>query len=465
MNQELQAKLLNIAEALDDQAVKELVFCCGDNINTKKKRDIHDAQSLFEHLQEKVLVSEKDLSFLKEILCKIGRNDILTKHLSVTQEELEELQKSPRHISPYRSMLYDISQELDSEDVKKVKFHMYPEKAKLKKTESMLDVLTEMERDTFLSESNLEKLKGTLAVIGRKDLHQKVQSYENQGRQAKCLDSTQEKKPIQENPTNQPEELKDDSGRGKNLEQYILDKKPHGWCVIVNNKDFENGEKRIGTDEDAGAIRRVFKNRGYTVEEHKNLTAEKMLDIMKEYQKKDHAKKDSFICFILSHGGLGTVLGVDGEKVRIKDLTRCFNGRHCESLIGKPKVFFIQACRGDELDGGVSYEGDGSTSTYECDRGSLPIAADFLTAYASTEDYKSLRGPKGSIYIQKLCKILEDPHHIQEDLKNILTILQEDIGDELYNVKDEGVIQPGKQMPSHTSELRKKLILPPPENI
>ncbi|XP_077304751.1 caspase-3-like [Lithobates pipiens] len=465
MNQELQAKLLKIAEALKVDDVKELVFCCGDNIKTIKKQNIHDARSLFKHLQEQFLVSEKDLSFLKEILHKIGRNDILTKHLSVTQKELAELKNSPRHISPYRSMLYDISQELESEDVEKVTFHMYHEKAKLSKTVSMLDVLTEMERDTSLSESNLEKLKYTLAVIGREDLRQKIELYENKVRQAKDLDSTKDKKPIQENPTNQPEEQKDDSGRGKNLEQYILDKNPHGWCVIVNNEDFGNGEKRTGTEKDAGAIRKVFNNRGYTVEEHKNLTGEGMLDIMKEYQKKDHSKNDSFICFILSHGDQGTVLGVDRKKMLIKNLTSCFNGRHCKSLIGKPKVFFIQACRGDELDGGVTCEGDGSTSTYECDGGSLPITADFLTAYASPEDYKSLRGSEGSIYIQKLCEILENPNHVQEDLKNILTILQKDIGDELYKVKDKGTIQHVKQMPSYTSELRKQLILPPPENI
>ncbi|XP_040213148.1 caspase-3-like isoform X2 [Rana temporaria] len=364
-------------------------------------------------------------------------------------------------------MLFDISQDLDSDDVKKVTFHMYHEKAIMKQEDvSMLDVITEMEKDAFLSESNLEKLKKTLTAIGREDVLLKIGSYENPGRQAKYLDSTQEKIPIQENPNNQPEELKADSGRGKNLEHYNLDKEPHGWCVILNNEDFENGVKRIGTDKDAGAIRRVFEHRRYTVEECKNLKGEKMLDIMKEYSEKDHANNDSFICFILSHGCQETVLGVDGKKVLIKDLTSCFNGQNCKSLIGKPKVFFIQACRGDELDGGVPYEGDGSTSTYECDGGTLPITADFLTAYASTEGYKCLRGLEGSVYIQKLCKILEDPDHFQDDLRDLLTKLQDDIAnDQPFKVKEKGVTQPGKQMPSYTSELRKKLILPRPENI
>ncbi|CAI9578391.1 unnamed protein product [Staurois parvus] len=137
-----------------------------------------------------------------------------------------------------------------------------------------------------------------------------------------------------------------------------------------------------------------------------------MLDIMKKYQKEDHTNYDSFICFILSHGDKGTVLGVDGEEEFISNLISCFNGRNCETLIGKPKVFFIQACQGGELDAGVLYYEDDSAPIYECDGKSLPITADFLTAYSTTEDNVSLRSSDGSVFIQKLCKILEDPHHL-----------------------------------------------------
>nr|DBA20059.1 TPA: hypothetical protein GDO54_015800 [Pyxicephalus adspersus] len=325
-----------------------------------------------------------------------------------------------------------------------------------------------MEKDLLVKEDNLEKLKKTLAVIGRQDLRQKILSCEKQEEQ-NCLSSAQEKMPIQENPTNEIKE--DGSGKGRNLEQYTLDKNPHGWCVILNNEDFKIARNknpklndRSGTNKDAEAIKRVFEKRHYIVEEHKNLTKQNMLDVMKEYGKKDHSQKDSFICFILSHGHTGTVLGVDGEEVPIRNLTSCFNGPNCYFLIGKPKIFFIQACQGGKFDTGVPYEEDSSTCTHESDGGSLPVTADFLTAYASTEGYVSLRDPtEGSVYIQNLCKALDDPLYIQEDLKDILTILQNDIADEVKRIRTVPV--PVKQMPSYKSELRKKLILPPPENV
>ena len=49
----------------------------------------------------------------------------------------------------------------------------------------------------------------------------------------------------------------------------------------------------------------------------------------------------------MSHGGNGNVLGVDGEPVYIDDdIITPFDGNHCPSMVGNPKVFIIQACRG-----------------------------------------------------------------------------------------------------------------------
>lgn len=58
-----------------------------------------------------------------------------------------------------------------------------------------------------------------------------------------------------------------------------------------------------------------------------------------------------------------------------------FAADKCPSLAGKPKLFFIQACQGDQLDHGVKMvttESDASagTTTYK-----IPSHADFLIAY------------------------------------------------------------------------------------
>lgn len=55
----------------------------------------------------------------------------------------------------------------------------------------------------------------------------------------------------------------------------------------------------------------------------------------------DHSRCASFVCVMLSHGDEGVFFGTDGS-VELKTLTSLFRGDRCPSLVGKPKLFFIQ---------------------------------------------------------------------------------------------------------------------------
>ncbi|KAM9305615.1 caspase-8-like [Gastrophryne carolinensis] len=449
MNKDIQSRLLQITDELGKKDIQSILFLCGDKLKTADKEYIgENGTKLFSCLQKRQLVSD-DLSFLKEILCKIARKDILKNNLRMTNKEITSLEQTSKHISSYRFLLYEIAQSLDSTEVKNVVYVLYPKRAQMSDVDSLMDVLREMEKDAMLDEGdgNLTSLKEILETIHRRDLIQKIEAYEKQ-----------ETSPIQS------DAQEDSSEPDKHSEKYTLDRSPHGLFVIVNNEDFTEARKkhldvndRSGSNKDAEAIKKVFGPRDYIVKEHRNLTRDKLLETIQNYGQEDHSNMDSFVCFILSHGDNGIVYGTDGKGVPIKALTSCFNGRNCRSLVGKPKVFFIQACQGDKLEKGACYEEDGNGSMYENDGSSLPITADFLTAFSTVEEYTSLRDPShGSVYIQELCSILEDPHFIQTDLKIILTSLHKKIADGNYKTK-EGVV---KQMPSFRSELRKALVLP-----
>jgi len=56
---------------------------------------------------------------------------------------------------------------------------------------------------------------------------------------------------------------------------------------------------------------------------------------------------------ILSHGGDGVIYGTDWERVRMNDLKYSFNHKQCPELSGKPKLFVVQACRGEKY---MSYD-------------------------------------------------------------------------------------------------------------
>ena len=79
------------------------------------------------------------------------------------------------------------------------------------------------------------------------------------------------------------------------------------------------------------------------------LFSQEMMDAIELEAKSDHSNYDCFACAVLTHGGRGIFYGVDGETVSAKAFKNAVNGSNCKSLVGKPKLFIIQACRGGEL--------------------------------------------------------------------------------------------------------------------
>lgn len=152
---------------------------------------------------------------------------------------------------------------------------------------------------------------------------------------------------------------------------------------------------------------------------HKDQTAEQMRNLLKGYSTtSDHG--DCFVCCILSHGSNDGVHGTDGNIVSRDDIFGPFSGNSCPSLISKPKVFFIQACRGNEYHlpveiqsdnyeaAGAQMEDEASLQMDAIQMSTLPADADFLIARSTVKGYLSFRETiSGSWFIQSLCKQLE----------------------------------------------------------
>ncbi|KAJ0050227.1 hypothetical protein NL108_014308, partial [Boleophthalmus pectinirostris] len=137
---------------------------------------------------------------------------------------------------------------------------------------------------------------------------------------------------------------------------------------------------RNGTDVDANAVMKIFHNLGYKLIIGTDLTVEEIKKKLKSVSQEDHSNCASFVCVILSHGDEGVIFGTDGcEKLDV--LTRYFKGHNCKSLIGKPKLFFIQACRGADFDGGIETDSVDASVDPSTDR--IPVEADFLYAYST----------------------------------------------------------------------------------
>ncbi len=246
--------------------------------------------------------------------------------------------------------------------------------------------------------------------------------------------------------------------------EYDMKKWPHGIAVIINNENFKSKpqKRRKGSSVDEENLIHAFLYLGYIVEVHRDRTAEDIKNIMKQIGVCDHSSYDSFICCIMSHGKEGHILGSDNEKISLNDIASLLNGDICKNLLDKPKIFIIQACRGTQIETGVT--ADGNDKQFEL---SPCVASDFdsrvvskvahiFFGYASPLGYKAWRDlNKGSWYISELCRSLAE-YACCSNLETIMKITSRRVGEE-YAKEDakEDAKREIKQTPERITRLTK----------
>ncbi|XP_008068978.1 caspase-8 [Carlito syrichta] len=471
--------LYKIGEELGREDMAALKFLSLDHIPQGKQEHINDFLTFSEKLKEKRLLEEGNLSFLKELLFRSNRLDLLDTYLHTSMEEMKrELQIPGRaQISAFRVMLLQVSENVNKEELKDFKFFLRQKipKCKLDGDMDLLDAFKEMQKMAILGERNLDILKSICDQVD-KSLLEIISDYEKLPRERRMNlerspDACSNGEEICETlAVSNPLREQDSTSQSQTSDKvYPMTNMPRGYCLIFNNNDFSearrdvprlrNIKNRNGTNFDAEALRETFTKLLFEVVDYKDCTASKLCEILKFYQSTDHSNKDCFICCILSHGDKGIIYGTDGQEVSIYNLTSYFTGLRCPSLAGKPKLFFIQACQGDNYQKGVPVETDSEQKGDYlemdlCQRRYIPEEADFLLGMATVDNYVSFRSTvEGTWYIQSLCRSLRERCPRGDDLLSILT----DVNYEVSHKDDKNM---GKQMPQPTFTLRKKLRLP-----
>lgn len=242
---------------------------------------------------------------------------------------------------------------------------------------------------------------------------------------------------------------------------YKMDYPEMGVCLIINNKNFTyNGMKtRNGTEVDEASLRETFTNLKYDVRVENDLTCDEIKKCLRNASQEDHSKRSSFICVLLSHGEEGEVIfGTDGP-IDLKILAGFFRGDSCRSLVGKPKIFIIQACRGKELDCGIQAD-SGSEEDMVCQK--IPVEADFLYVYSTPPGYYSYRSlMDGTWFIQSLCSVLK-LYADKLELMHILIRVNRKVAIEYETFNVDATLEK-KQIPSIVSMLTKELYFTPKE--
>lgn len=240
---------------------------------------------------------------------------------------------------------------------------------------------------------------------------------------------------------------------------YKMDYPCIGTCLIINNKNFHpktGMNERNGTDVDAATAMKTFSSLGYKMTLKNDQTVDEMRQLMFRASQEDHSNNASFVCILLSHGDEGLIYGTDGFE-QLENLTRYFKGDRCRSLVGKPKLFFIQACRGSSLDEGTCVETD-SVDEQTSER--IPVEADFLYAYSTAPGYYSWRNTtNGSWFMQALCEMLLQ-FSGKLELMQIMTRINRKVALHFESSSNLPGFSGKKQIPCIVSMLTKDLYFP-----
>ncbi|XP_075390568.1 caspase-7 [Tenrec ecaudatus] len=241
--------------------------------------------------------------------------------------------------------------------------------------------------------------------------------------------------------------------------EYNMTFKKMGTCIIINNKNFDKTtgmDPRHGTDKDAEALFKCFQSLGFKVAVSNNCSCDKMEDLLKQAAEEDHTDSACFVCILLSHGEANCIYGTDG-MVPIKVLTSYFRGDRCRTLLGKPKLFFIQACRGTEFDDGVQADSSTVGDTDPDSQYKIPVEADFLIAYSTVPGYYSWRSPgRGSWFVQALCSVLNE-HGKTLEIMQILTRVNCKVARDFESHSNNPTFHSKKQIPCIMSMLTKEV--------
>ncbi|CAL4115066.1 unnamed protein product, partial [Meganyctiphanes norvegica] len=186
---------------------------------------------------------------------------------------------------------------------------------------------------------------------------------------------------------------------------YILLNSPHGFAAIVYVED-KNTPYGMA---DFKLTKNMWETLDFTVKEIRNPTVEELnfrIREMKEEIKKAPNKHDLFSLTFIGHGGLEGgkefIKLKDGMGYTLANLYDEFTTTKCPGLAAKPKLFFIQACRGQkkEPQTEVYYAADEETISEHCDSFIL------LSSYPGTKSYYSATTGE-SPFIKSLCEVFE----------------------------------------------------------
>ncbi|XP_077088278.1 CASP8 and FADD-like apoptosis regulator isoform X2 [Siphateles boraxobius] len=415
-----------ITEELSTDECKRISYLCGD---LDPDRFSADPRGTLHALLGQTRV---DCVFLMELVLKIKRYDLLREVLSTSKSSVESMLRNRQAVPEYRSLMADVSEDMDTEDLKSLAFLLRGTlpKQKLENVQSFLDIVVELEKLDQLSSEKTDFIESCLRSIHRTDLAKKISRF-----QQTALMTNPEACPPPERPqhfrppsphtsfgfssvscqvrqtrkfcdkqTTVMKELPSSSSCCKEEVYSMTD--PRGVCLIIDC---------VGTEGDE--LEQTFLALRFSVTVHRLLSVQELVSTLRDVSRQQELHRACvFICCIISRSRSSLLLATDplAPGLSLDALRTLFSSHSCPGLAGKPKLFFIQSyevCEECEVcvgqgDGELETDGPGSL----CRSRTLPVDADVFWSHCWTDGHQLETPSHRSVYLQALRASLTQAH-------------------------------------------------------
>jgi hypothetical protein len=228
----------------------------------------------------------------------------------------------------------------------------------------------------------------------------------------------------------------------KNL--YKMDHAKRGIALVINirtyNPNPDKLKERIWSEKDVENLKTTLEYLEFVLKFYENLTASEIEKKIQKIADEDHTNSDCFLCVIMSHGNDDKIIAGDSKEISFEKIMTPI--KSCASLENKPKLFFFQACRGqnemEQVKKQRSYSSGSTSGGNEADhigestsnkvnalkqnatqqtksepkqKTKMEREADLLMYYATLpEHYAFGNVAEGTIFIKSVCKELNQAY-------------------------------------------------------
>jgi hypothetical protein len=221
------------------------------------------------------------------------------------------------------------------------------------------------------------------------------------------------------------------------INKYKMDHKERGIALVINIQKFDPThdprnklEERVWSEKDVESLRRTFEYLEFEFILCENLKANEIMSTIQGIAS-IHAYRtdvDCFVCVVMSHGGEDKIIASDNIEASFEEIMAPI--KSCKSLIGKPKLFFFQSCRGNDEMKTIAILSSSKTSIQSLKLDTLKMTdanpfvqtkeisileyeSDLFIFYSTLSNHSSFAFDdvnKGTYFIQSVCEVFNQAY-------------------------------------------------------